>query len=125
LAEGELLVVVVVGLVVVVWPGARLPPPEGVEFDVDVDVVVVALDRVVEVVVGVVVAVEVVGIVVVALAVVGVADVSVVGVIGVEAEDVLWLLPPHPARASAPSSTPRTSFLMAYLLSGAPAESSV
>jgi hypothetical protein len=98
-------VVVVVG---VLFDGDTLPPP--VDFVVEVgvvgaEVVVVAFD---------VVCVGVVGIcaVVGALAVVGVEDISVVGDVVDAFEGVLWLLPPHPARATAPSSTPRTSVLI-------------
>jgi hypothetical protein len=124
LGDGDPPVVVVVFVVVVVVgdPGEMLPPPDGADVVVVVDVV----EWLVDVVVGVV-AVFVVWVVVGTLAVVGVVDVAVVDWVGATAEDVLWLLlPPHPARASAPSSTPKTSFLMAYLLSGAPAgESSV
>jgi hypothetical protein len=114
-------VVFVVDVVVVDAPGAMLPPPDGAV----VVVVVLGVEWLVDVLAGVV-AVVVAWVVVGTLAVVGVVEVSVVDWLGGAAEDVLWLaLPPHPARASAPS-TPKTSFLMAYLLSGAPAgESSV
>lgn len=103
----------------VVCPGAMPEPPDGVEEEldvlgVDVDVVVVGVLWAVDVVVGVVCAVEVV---------VGTVGVFVLTGALTAAEDVLWLLPPHPVRASAPSSTPRTSVLMAYLLSGIQRES--